>query len=160
MIPLLSLIHLQMSLESFANKDSFPNESSLIYKQAFPANFVLLYFPPQWSPSENYFPPQKKTHTMHITSHIHQTPSPKWCCLLLQRHGCGEPAIPTPGILFGREGEGSIQRFYLILLTRWEKKIIKVDNFILVFISSQFLSAPKQWNCTSPTVHTSYPFRP
>ena len=44
----------------------------------------------------------KKTHTTHTTSHMHQKSSTRWCCSLLQWHGCGKPVIPTPGSLFGR----------------------------------------------------------
>ena len=112
-------------MNSFANEyniDSFANESWLICKQGFICKWVLNHLQMnhlsglQTSLSRQHFfcstschndlLPKiisrhiKKTHTLHITSHIHQTPSPWWCCLLLQQHGCGKSSSPTPGSLF------------------------------------------------------------
>jgi hypothetical protein len=93
---------------------------------------------------------------------IQQTQSPWWCHLLLQWHGCGKSTSPTPRSFFRRGRAREIFKGLFDNAYRSFKKIIsKVDDFILVFISSQLLLAPKQCSPTSPTVrtaHTSYLF--
>jgi hypothetical protein len=74
-----------------------------------------------------------------------------------------QPALP-PGASSEGVGQGRYSRVLFNNAYRLLKKLIsKVENIILVFISSQLLSAPKQCSRTSPTVRTartSYLFLP
>jgi hypothetical protein len=68
-----------------------------------------------------------------------------------------QPALP-PGASSEGIGQGWYSRVLFSLLMWPRKQLInKLYDFILnlIFISSQILSSPKQWKCTSPTVRTT-----
>ncbi len=90
-------------------------------------------------------------------STIQQTPSPWWCRLLLQRHGCGESFTPTPGSLL--EEGAWWRRFGRVLFIYANQP----RNKLITKLYDQFLLVPKQLNYASPMVHTdrmSYSFPP